>query len=123
MSMDHSTTESTRMNAAIKARWVEALTSGQYRQVRFSLYRPWPYTNMFSASGVLCELHRLETHADHWRGPDGNGDFYYLDNPYYIPQEVRDWAGMPEHWPIDLGALDRQGLSFDQIAAEIARHL
>lgn len=119
--MDHSTTD--HMNTAIRDRWIAALTSREYQQMHFSLHTTWPYLNMFSAAGVLCELHRLETRTDYWRGPDGNGDFYYLDHPYYIPQEVRDWAGMPERWPIDLNALDQQGLSFSAIAAEIARVL
>lgn len=124
MSMDHSTTAAggARMNAAIKARWVEALESGQYEQIHGALHT---HLNLFCALGVLCELHRLETRADYWRGPDGRGRLAYLENFDYLPHAVARWAGLPElpAMPINLIALDQQGLSFDQIAAEIRKHL
>lgn len=125
MSMEHSTTEGARMNAAIKARWIAALTNGEYRQIHGALHKAWPHLNMFCALGVLCELHRLETHADYWRGPDGRGKFAYLENFDYLPSAVARWAGLPElpEMPISLIALDQQGLSFAGIAAEIARYL
>lgn len=119
--INHSTTEnSARMNEAIKARWIAALTDGQYEQVRGALHT---HLNLFCALGVLCELHRLETHADYWHGPDGRGRRAYLGNFDYLPGEVREWAGTPERWPINPIALDQRGLSFAEIADEIAKHL
>lgn len=107
------------MNERIKTLWTAALTSGTYEQVHGRLHK----TPGFCALGVLCDLHQLETHADHWRGPDGRGDFYYLGNPYYLPQAVEDWAGLPEEPAINIIALDQQGLSFAEIARAIEAQL
>jgi hypothetical protein len=79
-----------RMNPAIKALWLDALRSGEYEQIHGRLHQGMG----FCALGVLCDLHRLATGADHWRGPDGNGNLAYLDKFCFPPRAVLDWAGL-----------------------------
>jgi hypothetical protein len=104
------------MNQRIKQLWIAALRSGDYRQERAALHRTAP--DRFCPFGVLCELHRLETHADYWRGPLQRGDFAYLGSVWRPPLIVLEWAGwplLPEMPPLNIIELN-QRLSFPEIA-------
>ena len=52
-----------KMNPEIKAKWVAALRSGEYKQGRGQLRSE----DLFCCLGVLCDLHAKETGSE-WRG-------------------------------------------------------
>ena len=84
----------------IKARWLEALRSGKYPQVREKLHGSG---GGFCCLGVLCDLHRIsqEKKVTGWVAldypenvkSDGN-NMAYLGETNYLPRAVMDWAGI-----------------------------
>ena len=50
------------MNATIKAKWVEALRSGKYKQGIGRLYRP--ESNEYCCLGVLCRVADVDLESD-----------------------------------------------------------
>ncbi len=67
------------MNADIKAKWLEALRSNNYKQTQHALKDERGHCVM----GVLCDLYEEAT------GEEGFGDY---DE---IPSRVLAWAGLP----------------------------
>lgn len=92
------------MNPEIKARWVQALRSGEYAQGTEALRssatddRPWRATEVTHCClGVLCDIHRKDGGAE-W-------DTTYQSNTYFgaadvLPEEVMAWAGLSETDPV-----------------------
>jgi hypothetical protein len=80
------------MNAAIKAKWVGALRSGEYKQAKGVLH-----DNVgFCCLGVLCDIHRKETNSSTWVADTSDNDedcLGYLGEVCILPVEVRAWAG------------------------------
>ena len=71
------------MRPEIKAKWVAALRSGEYKQAQGQLRTDAG----FCCLGVLCELHRKEV--------DGSWvDDTYQDMTDDLPNEVREWSGL-----------------------------
>lgn len=114
------------MNSEIKAKWVAALRSGEYRQGEKVLR----YEDQFCCLGVLCELHRQDT-GDGW-DPLSTGDFIYGGKSYLPPDNVIEWAGLDSDAPSVVGDdgyfrglpdLNDDGLSFTQIADLIEEQL
>jgi len=74
------------VNPEIKAKWVAALRSGDYKQGHFQLRK----NNEFCCLGVLCNLHAIahpeiaakETDPRSYMGCDG-----------FLPAAVTKWAG------------------------------
>lgn len=77
------------MKPEIKAKWVAALRSGEYKQGREALR----IGDRFCCLGVLCDLHAKDT-GEQWKK-------YYEDEFSYgedgqtsmLPVEVAKWAG------------------------------
>ena len=110
------------MDKQIKAQWIAALRSGQYKQGHEFLRRD----NEFCCLGVLCDLYD----ATQWQPSSevysyGKGAGYYI----YPPDAVWQWAGIdPEvgsdEVGIDLARMnDEKQMPFNQIADWIAANL
>lgn len=95
--------EEQKMNPEVKARWVAALRSGEYRQ---GLARALNDGNGgFCCLGVLCDLYAKEF-GEQWAARKYHKDCVaLLGNWAYPPNEVREWAGFHEdHQPVEIGA-------------------
>ena len=81
----------TPMNPEIKAQWVAALRSGEYKQGNEYLHRG----DTFCCLGVLCDL-AIEAGAPEVkenRHPDGSISTYN-GSESYLPSSVVEWAGL-----------------------------
>lgn len=122
------------MNREIKAKWVEALRSGTYKQGRHALRRA---NDTYCCLGVLCDLHAKETGA-RWKGPNWSGHYIYGEEEESggLPKEVMEWAGLPTDnglvrlpmWNSQEGCStlaykNDYGASFEDIANTIEQHL
>lgn len=71
------------MNPEIKAKWVAALRSGEYKQGRGQLR----IGDRFCCLGVLCDLHGRANRSE-WRGNEYDGCEFALS------ETVQEWAGL-----------------------------
>lgn len=117
------------MNKKVKAKWVEALRSGKYKQGKDALRKG---DNTFCCLGVLCDLHRKTIKKAGWKPiKDGKGEiisYRYLDCGGVPDSKVLNWAGInndPDN--LSLGKLivlnDNEKKSFKQIAKFIEEKL
>jgi hypothetical protein len=83
------------MKTEIKAKWVAALRSGEFRQGRNELLTG---AGEFCCLGVLCELHNREEGGE-WRAAADGQTSLYMGEPGSVPQPVREWAGLNDHNP------------------------
>lgn len=115
---------SIKMNPTVKALWVAALRSGQYKQ---GVGRLRSARNEFCCLGVLCNLHAqahpeiAKTQTDPER---------YLGSCYYMPEAVAEWSGLYTHMNVEInnvrGTLayhNDRGVPFAQIADAIEAQL
>ena len=123
------------MDPNIKTLWVNALRSGQYKQISGTLCREVNDTPCFCALGVLCEVHRvfhLNRHGleifswtYYWEGTRHDWKRLYLGAGSALPETVREWAGLSAYDPsvrweegvssiVDLN--DERKFSFNDIA-------
>lgn len=136
----------TEMNPEVKARWLAALTSGEYTQGRDLLAREVaPGVFRYCCLGVLCEL----AYADGVIARTLDFDRYYYHDvgvdrgitpakcyATQLPPTVVTWAGLPNGNPIvasvDLAThndgsvtvgAEHSRRSFAEIAELIRRHL
>lgn len=72
------------MNPEIKEKWINALLSGEYKQVNGMLRSGDKYCCL----GVLCDIHSKET-GTQWSKTES-----YMGSPDYLPYEVEKWAGL-----------------------------
>lgn len=115
------------MNSVIKAIWVEALLSGEYKQGTNYLKDG----DKFCCLGVLCDLHsKTALKRAEWE-PDCTGGSTYLGDDVGLPEIVEDWAGFSEEdCPLDIdgrsGAASHHndnGCTFKEIAKAIQEQL
>ncbi len=119
------------MNSEIKAKWVSALRSGEYKQGQFKLRDE---NDNFCCLGVLCDLHSKET-RNQWVQSEA-GNFRYIGgSSEYLPTAVAKWAGININpvLPVKIGQgetvdylmriNDVRGFTFTEIAALIEEHL
>jgi len=90
------------MKQEIKAKWLQALRSGEYRQGRYTLRTS---NNSFCCLGVLCDLYNKEDRG-FWKWEYCNNGAYSLvdknGNDFeetQLPWSVMEWAGLNEHNP------------------------
>lgn len=132
------------MNKEIKAKWIAALTSGEYTQGKDYLNR----NGKFCCLGVLCDLYRKETGMGEWivAGGDGLNAFVTPNDQEYFPAisesirlthlDVVAWsdigdrnpAGLPmkgisECRTASLASLNDCGIPFGDIAKLIEEYL
>jgi hypothetical protein len=90
---------SKKMNPEVKAKWLSALRSGNFKQTREKLTAN--NRQSYCCLGVLCELYRQETGNGRWKvneNYDGNYDnnkYAFLGADCMPPDEVIKWAGLP----------------------------
>ena len=110
------------MNTEVKQKWIDALRSGKYEQGSEKLRSAQGYCCL----GVLCDLYSKEQSVE-W---DFRGDndylqptdyWYFEDQSEFLPDSVRDWAGLPVGNPnvrVDVTAEDDEDDWFynDEIA-------
>jgi hypothetical protein len=126
--------QTTKMDPTIKAKWIDALRSGKYRQGKGALHKT---DNSFCCLGVLCDLALQEGIVT--RQTSNVGKYIYTPadpqdstpgSSSYLPVVVQEWAGMDNsqgyHYDRglrrSLAALnDDHGLSFQQIAYVIEK--
>jgi hypothetical protein len=118
-----------RMDKEIKAKWIEALRSGKYKQGRTRLRTA---NDEFCCLGVLCEVmnaERVQTTFD-------DQPYLYLygssaKSASFLPKELADAAGIDGYGSIGkeidgrwtlAGLNDHAGYTFEQIADVIEEH-
>lgn len=115
------------MNPEVKAKWVNALLSGEYHQGQEVLRTS---NDNFCCLGVLCDLYAKE-HNDEWK-LDKSEECYRFNYKYTLPPDyVVEWAGLDDDNPhvylngkqITLIALNDGGSSFEEIANVIRKKL
>lgn len=120
------------MKKHIAKKWVAALRSGDYKQGKSALRgTDSKDRTTFCCLGVLCNLH-AQAHpkiAKTQTNPE-----IYLGEMDFLPEEVREWAGMKTndgsygeetHWgpESDLANDNDAGVSFKKIADIIEAHV
>ena len=86
------------MNSEVKAKWLEALRSGKYRQSRYKLRS---LDNGFCCLGVLCDIYTKEVGGSWKLDKAGLSDSYEMvsDSGHEsvrseLPSFVRNWADL-----------------------------
>jgi hypothetical protein len=121
-----------KMNPEVKAKWVEALRSGDYSQCKN--YLRSEATGGFCCLGVLSDVFQKETGKGEWkteRDANSNQDFYrFIPNEgswgstIGLVQDVRDWSGLVSvETTINLANKNDDGVSFADIANYIEKVL
>ena len=122
------------MNIEVKAQWLNALRSGEYKQGTGCLREGDKYCIL----GVLCDLYVKQVHEVEWDA--GKERFSLYGNGSSLPDQVSRWAGLgdnrlPRNPYVDikregllegrqpLAALNDEGWSFEEIADLIEEHL
>lgn len=115
-----------KMNEAVKAQWVAALRSGEYKQVRGRLRTS---DNAFCCLGVLCNLH-AQAHPD-IAAAQRYATEYMGSGDMPSPTVVR-WAALPDQWggnvviggtAAELTTHNDYGRTFNEIADAIEAQL
>lgn len=88
------------MSPEVKAKWVDALRSGEYEQGQNRLRTK----DSFCCLGVLCDLFLKEGRGGKW--DDSKGDACFggqrfeisedAGSSYGLPDAVKAWAGLPD---------------------------
>jgi hypothetical protein len=93
----------------VKAKFLEALRSGKYKQTCNKLH----HGNRYCATGVLCDV----VDPTGWNGPDRTGRWRYGNYDYIPSQRVLNLAGITELQLRDLLSLnDELQKTFPEIA-------
>lgn len=111
------------MNATVKALWIDALTSGEYKQA----YGWLRSDNRYCCMGVLCDLYARERQNVNWSDM-AQGVYVFISSSTNLPFSVMRWAGLKSKDPkTTKGTLsklnDNDQLTFDEIAAIIEKDL
>jgi len=95
------------MNPTIKAQWLEALRSGEYKQGRECLRQDDKDAILYCCLGVLCDLHRKATGTHQWEALSDEDLIYsYAHNEKYLPATVEYWAKLP----FKVGSISAEGI-------------
>jgi hypothetical protein len=103
------------MNEPLKARWLEALRSGRYKQGRGLLRSS---KDKYCCLGVLCNI----IDPRKWR-QSSIGPYYWDDDCRFIFGEALRTSGLDGGMMEQLAALNDCGFSFERIADQIEAHL
>jgi hypothetical protein len=94
------------MDPNIKTLWVNALRSGQYKQISGRLCKVVNGDACYCALGVLCDIHRVYHRnngseiAFDWDANHYDRKWTYLGADTALPETVREWAGLSSHDPV-----------------------
>ncbi len=81
------------MRKAVKKRWIEALTSGEYKQGKKALKTK---RGSFCCLGVLCDLYGKTKKVNWEKDLEKENVNTFLGNSDFLPKEVAEWAGIPQ---------------------------
>lgn len=140
-----------KMNPEVKALWVQALESGEFKQGTGALRTTEILAttvdengdmvvterggSSFCCLGVLCELHRKTVGDSEWENnSDAGADLYYQGETCMLPENVMEWAGLEDiagAYVVSPGAshgrslweLNDAGHSFNDLATLIKEQL
>lgn len=91
------------MKPEIKAKWINALRSGEYPQITGSLCKVnIDGRHCYCALGVLCHLHHMETYETEgwgWRDSRYDNRVFYHGEDAGLPEVVVKWAGLSRFDP------------------------
>ncbi len=109
------------MNQELKSKWLEALRSGRYDQGTGSLRVKLPDDGIdrYCCLGVLCDI----TNSSLWDKRIGPGRMTFEGSFNYLPQWVRDHAGVSDAVQANLSKMNDGGQTFEQIADYIEDNL
>ena len=103
------------MNNEVKARWIQALKSGNFQQGKNSLH----YENKFCCLGVLCELAVENNVSSYERSVDSS--YTYYDGGSTTPAaRVLNWAELES---ITVETLIRMNDSYENSFETIANYI
>ena len=110
------------MNPRIKAMWIEALCSGEYKQAKDALHP----ADGFCCLGVLCDLY-IRERCINWAGSEWRGIMRGHEDEN-LPPEVQEWAGLADAEtenpdPLGLSMKNDDGVPFSEIATLIEEGL
>lgn len=130
------------MNPEIKAQWLAALRSGEYKQGRHTLRvgTSEAQPDQYCCLGVLCDLAQRQGVIPEPVYRDGDWIYGTHDEATWsvLPRSVSEWAGLHNATPDEgigdvwfgpkghqksLSSENDRGLSFTDIAAIIEEHL
>lgn len=116
------------MNPEVKKMWIDALTSGEYKQAKGMLRS----RDGHCCLGVLCELYK-ETHPHaRWKVYANSGDMFIdstsMEGQFSLTPGVILWADLQRSDPqvkggLCLSDLNDNGVTFDKIAKAIKESL
>lgn len=107
-----------KMNPTVKALWVDALRSGEYRQGKGQLHNGT--TGEYCCLGVLCSLYIQHTGKGDWVHPDNSLTVFKSRegmNECFPPEEVQYWADLYCNDPRIMPSTDPRNDSFGTPAA------
>jgi|SRR6266853_268140 len=108
------------MNKEIKARWIEALRSGKYKQGRSFL----KIKEGFCCLGVLCELAVEDKIIEPAIRSLSNNDYWtYLGQNKIPPKIIEKWAELDDPTMVELAKMNDNAYRFDEIAKYIEEKL
>ena len=123
---------SKKMNPEVKAKWLEALRNGKYKQGRAFLRTE----NGFCCLGVLCDLYQKEhSEISQWKGNGFHSINGKRNEEHWTtaPPVVEEWADFPIHESFRVPDLeikytlmsmnDGLGMNFSEIADVIEKQL
>lgn len=120
-----------RMDPEVKARWVAALRSGEYKQIKGALKREGGHCCL----GVLCDLYAKERGLKRWNDGQLSADADRTHSIHFqdkgIPGAVVGiWSGFDSSLRVSIGKKTQQldghnddGCTFDEIADAIEAQL
>lgn len=118
------------MNSDVKAKWVDALRSGFYKQGKYKLRDLGDY---YDATGVLCDLAvsaGVIASPTRYDAEDGiffgytYGDLTQSDAfSTGLPRAVREWAGIEYRLAYRIALMGDEGKNFNQLADWIEENL
>ena len=123
-----------KMDPLIRARWVAALRSGNYKQGlgRLKVRRAHQKTE-YCCLGVLCEIAVEDGVVEPANTLLPEGVYRFAGNGHTLPQKVAEWAGLKSHNPSVIGESgkitnlaglnDEAKLCFSDIADVIEKQL
>lgn len=125
------------MNPEIKAEWLKALRSGDYKQgdQRLKGRNDYDDTVRHCCLGVLCELaaEKINISVTNWEPSDDFTEYLFDDCEALLPKSVIEWSGLETHNPIvtdpstgeqtSIADLNDGGYSFAEIADVIEKQL
>ena len=114
-----------KMKPEVKAKWLEALRSGEYKQGRMKLKNE--YNGSYCCLGVLCDVYHGATCDGFWNANSNQSGENFVVGAHasalYAPDAVLDWAGLDRTDSKYLATTNDDTFNFDTVIDLIERDL